>query len=203
MKAHFQGSFDISKYGLRLSTTRESLEKRKDKVFFERLASKLDAQRCYELFMYNIASNPNCLAYELSGADAYEFYVMYCGRLDVMHNIFSEDLDTIFNLLIESGKKFKELFTHREGMMPVIAQLVMQGRISLESFIILDELFHFLVDINNTYQDDLLWTQWNTKITQYRKLIQIDSKKAKELFGKAKTRYIIQIYKTKKLNKLE
>lgn len=189
VKAHFQGTFDVSKYGLRVNVTRNSFDKRKDKVFFERIAQKLDAQRCYELFMYNLAANPSCLAYELSGSDAYEFYIMYSGRLDMMSALFTEALGFIFDLLIKTGKEFSDLF--KGDGHPVIFQLLMQGSISLESFIILDELLHFMSDINNKYQEDLLWISWYTKINQYRKLISIDLKKAKQMFVEAKNEYII------------
>lgn len=184
LKAHYQGAFDINKYGLKVRSSVESFDDRKDKVFFERLAAKHNARTCYEMMLFNFASNVECFSYELSTSGAYDFYLRYCGKLDIISQVFKQDLNKIFSLLTSSNKEYKELFRGKGH--PVIFQLLLSERISVETFILINNIDPFIDEMNEQYKDDLLWASWYMRIKQYASLLTINSGLAKNLFDEVK-----------------
>lgn len=180
LKGHFQGTFDIQKYGIKTRVKRESFDKRKDSVFFDRMASKLSAKDCYEMMLFNMASNPDCLSYELSSAGAHTFYLQYSGRLDTLSKHYRKELEAIFTLLSQHEKKFKDLLSG-DGH-PVILQLLIRQTVSIETILLIDSFLPIIEKINEKYQDDILWMSWYTKLSQYRKLLTINTELAKNIF---------------------
>ena len=180
LKGHFQDTFDVTKYGLKTKVKQESFYKRKDSVFFDRLASKFDAQECYLIMAYSMAANPDCLSYELSSAGAYQFYLRHTGRLETIRKHYKKDVQYIFELLNDSGKTFKDLL--KGDGHPVILQLLIRESISVETVLLIDSFIPILESINQTYQDDILWSEWYIKLKQYQKLLDINNQLAKELF---------------------
>lgn len=189
MKGHIQGTFDITKYGAKTNASLDAYNKRTDKIFFERLSKKLNTTDCYHLILYNLVGNPDCLSYELSGSDAYHYYLKHQGRLDRIRQIYQEEVGTIFSILKKSKKSFKNLLTG-DGH-PVILQLLIQERVSIETLLLIDSFLPILEEVNKNFKDDMIWTSWYTKIVQYRKLLNINSTLAKDLFISTKNNLFI------------
>lgn len=184
VKSHFNGSFNIAKYGLRTSVTFKSFEKRSDKVFFERLASKLPKDECYQMFVSNFAANPNALSYELAGSNAYDFYLKHSGFLDVFSSNFTSEISGIFELLNKNGKTLKDLF-NCNGQ-PVILQLVLRNNISIETFIVLNRLLKFVPVLDKHLDDDLIWHNFRSKVMAYDSILNVETEILKMLFKKTK-----------------
>lgn len=184
VKSHFQGTYDISKYNINVKVTQSALDRRSDRVFFERLSKKLNLDECYRMFVSNIAANPNVLSYELAGSDSYEFYLEHCGFLDVFSVHFKSELVTVFELLNKENKTFKDLFNCNDH--PVILQLVLRNIISIETFVVLNRLLKFVPVIDKNIGDDLVWHNFRTKAMAYDKLLKINEDLAKKLFKEAK-----------------
>ena len=180
LKGHVQGTFDISKYGLKTRVTKESFNKRKDSVMFERIANKLDAKDAYKLIAYNLSSNPECISFELSGADSYLFYLKKTGILERIHTVFADDIKVLFKTLHDNNKKFKDLFIGSDH--PVIIQLLIREEINIESVILINSFIPVIELMEKAYSDDILWQKWYVKLVQYEKLCDINSKLAKEIF---------------------
>lgn len=184
-----QGLFDISVYGVKSkSTSLKSYEARPDKVFFERLSTKLDESESYKLMIYNFVGNPECLSYELSGTDAYQYYLTKCGVIDRMLHVYKEDLEYIFSLLKKKNKKFKDLLTG-DGH-PVIIQLLMRNKIQIETLLIIDSFLPVIESMNESFHEDILFQKWYTKLTQYKKLTVINNQLAKEVFIDTRANFI-------------
>jgi hypothetical protein len=190
VKAHMNGKYDISKYKLGMKTPRSTYDKRKDKVFFERIAARLSIKDCYWLMVSNLAANPNAISYEIAGADAHEFWLKHTGFLESFSVHYKNELLSIFSLINRENKTFKDLFTG-DGH-PVIMQLVMRNIISIETFVILNKLLKFVDVIDKTYHDDLLWYSFKTRVISYDKLLKIDLEIAKDLFTQVRKHSKIQ-----------
>lgn len=178
------GKYDISKYKLGMKTPRSAFEKRSDKVFFERLAQRLTLNDCYQLLVSNLAANPHAISYEIAGADAHEFWLKHTGFMEVYSQHFKNELLSIFTILNNGNKKFKDLFKG-EGH-PVIMQLVLRNTISIETFVVLNRLLNFVPVIDKDYKDDIFWHEFKVRVLSYDKLLKIDGNIAKEMFIQVK-----------------
>ncbi|CAL9971747.1 DNA helicase loader [Vibrio phage D479] len=181
------GKYDFKKYRLGLKVTSDAYNKRSDRVFFERLASKLTLNECYQLMVSNFAANSNALSYEIAGADAYEFYLKHTGYLETFSQQFKNELRTVFELISSSDKKFKDLFKG-EGH-PVILQLALRNTISIETFIVLNRILKFVPNVDKTYGDDIIWHDFKTRASQYESLLSIDDDLSLQLFKLVKKQH--------------
>lgn len=180
LKGHVKGSFDVAKYGLAIKMKKSTYLNRKDRPMFERIAGRLDAKDAFELIAFNLTSNPECIGYELTGADAYQYYLKKFGLIQRINTVYTDDLKVLFKMLHDNDKKFKELFIGSAH--PVIIQLLMREEISLESVLIIDSFIPIIELMNDHYAEDILWQKWYLKLVQYRKLCDINSTLAKEVF---------------------
>lgn len=180
IKAHLSDSFDINKYGLKTKIPLDTYNKRSDRVFFERLASKNDAEEAYKLMLLNMIGNEDCISYELASAGAYSYYLNHSGRIDRIHTVYRKDLEEIFLLLKTSQKKFKDLLIGTSH--PVILQLLIQNKICIETVLLIDSFLPILDEVNKQYKSDILWNPWYIKMSRYRTLTVINSQLAKDIF---------------------
>lgn len=184
MKAHYNGQFDASTFTGKLRIPIDTYNKRQDKVFFERIASKLDAATIYEMIAYNFVSNPDALSYEIAGSGCYHFYRQYLGHVSSISTAYEDDLKTIFNILSGSGKTFTDLLGG-DGH-PVILQMAIRGDICIETIILIDSFLPIIEKMNRDFENDIIWIEWHKRIIQYSKLLDINKTLAKDEFTRVK-----------------
>jgi len=173
VKRHFTtSSYDYIKYQGKITASVQSFEKRKDKLFFQKLAKHPDV---HNFLIANFAVNEKSwikdLAYSESAEKNYKEWVKKNQSLTYM---FTQDLSKL-------GDDFNEIFACKSNEHPLLLKKFLGGEISLETLCLLLYISGALNYWNKKMQYDLVWSKIKTKIEKYTPFINADLDKLKKI----------------------
>jgi len=102
-------------------------------------------------------------------------YKNWCKKIQSLSYIFKEEIDVVF-----SNKNFDKVFQIEEGRHPQLLKDHLQGKISLESMIILDRILGYKKEFDQKLQDPI-WTFVSMKISKYSSFLHTDIFKFKKI----------------------
>lgn len=142
MKLHFTSErYDVFEMNGRVSGSRESFEKRRDRGLFEKLAKKFDTDR--ELIQFlaaNFAYGHRNVVYS---SESDEYYRVWMKRKESITQVFKTDLDFILARFEKDKLPYSALYSIDSGM-PELLNLYIGGYVSLETMIILQSFDDYL-----------------------------------------------------------
>lgn len=177
------GKYDVIKYNWCMRVSDAAYQKRRDKYFFQKLSEKYKLKELTLIFISNLVANQDAWIGDISDADALVFYREYIGRLKQIKFKFEEDIRNIyyFSKKVEVSA-FKEIFEYNPKVQSsYIFKLLQSNIISFETFILLDSFLN-IIDKHDEQTDNLVWNNYSIKLKAYRKILNIDSQKAKSVF---------------------
>ncbi|WIK99970.1 DNA helicase loader [Escherichia phage KK4] len=183
IKQHMNGKYDVIKYNWCMRVSDAAYQKRRDKYFFQKLSEKYKLKELTLIFISNLVANQDAWIGDISDADALVFYREYIGRLKQIKFKFEEDIRNIyyFSKKVEVSA-FKEIFEYNPKVQSsYIFKLLQSNIISFETFILLDSFLN-IIDKHDEQTDNLVWNNYSIKLKAYRKILNIDSQKAKCVF---------------------
>ena len=183
LKQHFAGRYDVVKYNWVMRVSDKAYQKRRDKYFFEILAEKYTLKELTLIFMSNLVANQDAWIGDISDADALVFYREYIGKLKQIKTTFSEDVKNIYYFAKKVNvDKLHDIFEYNEKVgTSYVFKLLQSNVISFETFIMLDS-FLDIINTHDTATDNLVWSNYSTKLKAYKKLLNVDGAEAKKLF---------------------
>lgn len=141
-KSHFTTkSYDIIKYRGRVSASRESFEKRKDKYRFEKMAKTLNDEEIVMTFVANFTRKADYSGLFDPQTDAR--YTEYQKYIQSLSYNYGNELKKLFEHAKDSQMCYNDVFFSSEGQHPPVLLAYMGGDISIETFCILDRLNSF------------------------------------------------------------
>lgn len=171
LKSHFQSdSYDISKYNGKMARIDpNSFDKRNDKFQFIQLGRKYSKPEIQDLFVANIIDNrvPEWIGICLE-AEAELIYTKWKSRTDALPYTFDQECKTIYEYLVQSNLKFKQLFAVRKTKYPRLFNLYFQKKICIETLMLFDSMFGLIDKLSKHYQHDHLFTELRIKFSKYR-----------------------------------
>jgi hypothetical protein len=173
LRNHFNSiDYDYFKYNGKVSGSIESFEKRKDKMFFEKLAKHRDP---HGLMVSNFVSNNKCwirdIAYGEMTTKTYESWtkriqaIAYTVRSDLNH--FNEDFDSNFRV--------------EDNSHPRCLQLYLGGDITRETFTVLVDLTGCIKYWDKKLADDFMWQDTKIGYLKYLPFLKYDKTKVKQV----------------------
>lgn len=174
-KLHFDGSYDFFRYNGKTSVTAKSFYARKDKYFFAKVVKKYPLNELKEFFAANFARHGTKWIGSLNEELADDTYKEYKALMESFTYRFKNE---IYKLV--SDKDFKSLFVIEDGQHPVLVKALLQGEISLETFIVLNRYLGFLPKFDREITDPILWPDVSKKIKKYDPFIKVNNEKVKE-----------------------
>lgn len=180
IKLHFQGKFDYFKYHGKVKTTHQQYEKRHDRSFFEVVSNKLRDEEVAPFFVANFLKNDNQWIGEMiyNFDSARQTYLDWKKKMLSLYKVYEEDLTNVKEFLDEKSLDKNELFMYNDGH-PLIFRFMIQGMIEKETFILLDDMIHFIDRIR--IKNDFIWKNEISHINRYRQFIQYDASKVKNI----------------------
>jgi len=160
LKKHFsEGSYDYFKYNGKVRASADSFNKRKDKIFFEKLAKHTDV---HGFLVANLSDNPKYWIRDLSySEDAERNYRDWLKRNQSLSYAFRAD--------------FKKIMEEPKGQHhPSALRLFLGGEISLESLCIFVEMTKALDQWDSKLEYDPVWEGIRNKIVKYTPFIKFD-----------------------------
>lgn len=172
LKLHFTTDFDIQKYSGKSKAKVSSYEKRKDKVFFQKLAKHNDP---YGVILSNFLKDKNAWAGSIAyNEDSEKIYRQWIKTQSSLSYIFKNDLERL-------DPELKNNFIIPANEHPLILRLVASGSISIESFIIIISITGTFIGLTRKLNDDIVWNKYAEIYKKYLPFLTFDKEKFKKL----------------------
>lgn len=182
MKQHFNGKYDVIKYHWTMRISDQAYNKRRDKYFFEKLSEKHMLKELTLIFMSNLVANQDAWIGDISDADAMVFYREYIGRLKRMKTQYEDDIKNIYYFSQKVGESLSGIFEYNiKGDSSYIFKLLQSNVISFETFILLDSFLN-IINKHDDSTNNLVWSNFSTKLNAYKKILDVDANEAKRVF---------------------
>lgn len=182
LKQHFNGKYDVIKYHWTMRISDQAYNKRRDKYFFEKLSEKHMLKELTLIFMSNLVANQDAWIGDISDADAMVFYREYIGRLKRMKTQYEDDIKNIYYFSQKVGESLSGIFEYNiKGDSSYIFKLLQSNVISFETFILLDSFLN-IINKHDDSTNNLVWSNFSTKLNAYKKILDVDANEAKRVF---------------------
>ena len=169
LRLHFtQESFDAFKYHFKVKADVASFIKRKDRLFFDKIATHKDPRN---FLLANMIKNKKTYIREIAyGEEAQRVYKNWLKRKESQSYIFKEDLSKL-------KEDFNKNFICKDGQHPYLLKQYMGERITLETLCILCDLTGCLRYWHKQLIGDPVFEDLYILIIKYAPFIEYDRKK--------------------------
>ena len=169
LKAHFNGKYDYHKFGGRTKISRDSFWKRKDRIFFVKLAQKYKDDEMLNYFISNFIVEQSGYIANFNDKN----YETWLSKRKNFYNVFEMEMTPFV-------KNFNPLFECQDNQHPLLLKEYLGKRVSIETMIILDKLVEYIKDWDKKLEwDDFVWPGVKKIIKNYEGFLTIDSDKYK------------------------
>ena len=170
LKNHFTNpKYDFFKYGAKTRASATSFNKRKDKYWFEKTSRKYSDKEVVDFLVSNFTAtdNPQNLWIGEIINSGERNYAEWMKRQQSLTYLFKEQSSELL-----SENELETLFNCTKGH-PLILKEYLSGRLSLETFVIYDKVFHFSKNFDKKL-DDPVWETVSLKLKKYSPFLNID-----------------------------
>jgi len=184
MKSHFQGDYDYKQYKGKTSLKESAFHKRQDKSTFQELSRRFTKKELEEFLLatYLNLNSEYMWTGNLLDDETLESYKQWKRRVQSMSYNFKEDVYKIINKAVENDLRFDNIFKSIKGQYPFIMKMENLGEISLETFIIFDEMFDILNTQEEKISDSINFPMFKKKCKNYSVFLNINIDYYKDLF---------------------
>ena len=175
LKNHFTSDYDYFKYHGKMKVKEESFLKRRDKFFFEKIERRYKKE-LVPFFVSNLIKEDNSWSGSLATDRAEQTFNEWKKKTQSLRYVFKEDMGRVRTLMDHNELQFDELFECGDGQHPPIFKLLISEEITIESFVILDQVLSFCKRINKRILDDYVWSVYYKRVMKYSRFIEVDNK---------------------------
>ena len=161
IKQHFTTDYNFHKYNGKIRASEESFYKRRDRFFFRKLEKKYSKEELIMYFVSNFAKSTSKWIGNLLSQDSEKNYLEYKKNKESLSYSFKNEL-----LFIKDKNLGNKLFEINDGHPPLF-KFYLQGKVSIETLVILDNKLNFIKYWNNNIKD-IVWESEFKKISKYR-----------------------------------
>ena len=180
IKLHFSSEqYNFFQYDGKTRISVDAFQKRRDKFLFHRLARKYRDEEMVPFLVANFVDRDDNWTKSLLEEEAEQAYRDWKRRTDSMTKIYTEDLQKIAN-----KDNFNELFKVKEGQFPKLLSAFMQNDITIETMVILNNLFDFIRIWDKKIEDDIIYPKMSRKVRKYGAFLNVNVDKYKSLTKK-------------------
>jgi hypothetical protein len=139
LKAHFKNSgFDYHRFG-KVKVAPQTFESRKDRYYFEKLAKRYSRDEIVEFFLSQILVNRAWIG-DMLNEEAQSDHLARMKRVQALQYQIKNEMNKLWEGCKDDPLCFNNLFRQETGTHPKIFRMVMEKRISPETFLVLDDL---------------------------------------------------------------
>lgn len=167
IKRHFTSSYDYFKYNGKTNASFDSYVARKDAYMFQKLGKKTDYEN---LILANIVQNQKLWAGSLLEEPARQTYLDWKKKTDAITMHVRDSLDHL-------NDEFKSNFIVNNGNYPLVLDLYLQRKLSLEALTILTKVTNSQPYWNKTVVDKVLFPDIVKTIDNYHPFLVYSTEK--------------------------
>ena len=177
IKLHFSSeSYNFFHYDGKTRVSIDAFQKRRDKFLFHRLARKYRDDEMVPFLVANFVHSDDNWTKSLLEEEAEQTYREWKRRTDSMSKIYTDDLQKI-----ATKDNFNDLFKVEDGQFPKLLVLLMQNDVTLETMVILNNIFDFIKIWDKKISDDIIYPKVSRKIRKYGSFLNVNVDKYKTL----------------------
>jgi len=172
VRTHFESStFDFFKHK-NVKANKATYLKRNDKSFFDMIAKDYDAKELMEFFVANRLEGRNYIT-ELLDDEAQITYTNFKRRKQALTYNFRNEIENLNCLTI---------FKCQDDRYPQIVELYLQGIVSPETMVILNDFTSFIDKFDKYYdKNDPIWSKISLKLRKYKPFVKYPKDKIKHI----------------------
>ena len=175
LKLHFSGKYDFIKYNGKTNVNKDQFMLRKDKFSFYKLSRKYKREELFGFYISNFLINTNIWVGDLMQDEADQEYKKWLKTQQSLSYIFEQNLNHIFDLV----EMPEELLKVVDGQYPLLYNEYLQGKVNLETIIILNDIMNFFPMWQKKVTDDIVFPDFITKSEKYKPFLNYDKAKFK------------------------
>ena len=175
LKLHFSGKYDFIKYNGKTNVNKDQFMLRKDKFSFYKLSRKYKREELFGFYISNFLINTNIWVGDLMQDEADQEYKRWLKTQQSLSYIFEQNLNHIFDLV----EMPEELLKVVDGQYPLLYNEYLQGKVNLETIIILNDIMNFFPMWQKKVTDDIVFPDFITKCEKYKPFLNYDKAKFK------------------------
>ena len=177
IKLHFTSeSYNFFHYDGKTRVSVDAFQKRRDKFLFHRLARKYRDDEMVPFLVANFVHSDDNWTKSLLEDEAEETYRDWKRTTDSMSKIYVEDLQKV-----ATKETFNDLFKVEDGQFPKLLVHFMQNDVTLETMVILNNIFDFIKIWDKKISDDIIYPKVSRKIRKYGAFLAVNVDKYKLL----------------------
>ena len=177
IKLHFSTEqYNFFHYDGKTRVSIDAFQKRRDKFLFHRLARKYRDDEMVPFLVANFVHSDDNWTKSLLEDEAEETYRNWKRTTDSMSRVYSEDLQKI-----ATKETFNDLFKVEDGQFPKLLVLFMQKDVTIETMVILNNIFDFIRIWDKKISDDIIYPKVSRKIRKYGSFLNVNVDKYKTL----------------------
>ena len=172
IKQHFtQPGYDYFKYNGKVRANPQSFDTRKDKYFFHKL-SKMDDVDNY--IMVNLLDDPNKWVGDLVSDKGEHAYTAWKKRMESLSYVFKNEINSL-------DEDLNKNFIIEDGQHPYILRQYLRKNLSLDTFVILEDILKFCKHFDKNVTDTIIWPGIKLKMTKYKPFLTYDKFKMRKI----------------------
>lgn len=175
LKLHFSGKYDFIKYNGKTNVNKDQFMLRKDKYSFYKLSRKYKREELFGFYISNLLINTNIWVGDLMQDDADQEYKRWLKTQQSLSYIFEQNLNHLFDLVEVPEDMLKVV----DGQYPLLYNEYLQGKVNLETIIILNDIMNFFPMWQKKVADDIVFPEFITKCEKYKPFVNYDKAKFK------------------------
>ena len=183
IKLHFTSpKYNVFETRGHVKGTRDTFNSRNDRYIFEKLAQKYsDDKEIIQFFVSNFAYGNDTAIY--GNGEAEELYAEWQRRKQSITKVFIDDLTNVMNFCDVHKFNTEGIFKNIDGDLPVLLNLFLTGKVSIETLRIIDDIYPFIDSWEN---DSLIRVVIGDKLLRIEKLsgfVKYDKEKLSKIFN--------------------
>ena len=177
IKLHFSSEgYNFFQYDGKTRVSIDAFQKRRDKFLFHRLARKYRDDEMVPFLVANFVHSDDNWTKSLLEDEAEQTYREWKRTTDSMSKVYTEDLQKI-----ATKDNFNDLFKVEDGQHPKLLVLFMQKEVTMETMVILNNIFNFVKIWDKKITDDIIYPKISRKIRKYGAFLSVSVDKYKLL----------------------
>jgi hypothetical protein len=168
LKLHFESDYDAVKYNFKTRVNAKSFFKRRDKYFFDKVAKRHEQDLCRFL----VSNFINDISYigDMLDDTSERNYTETVKRHESLSYMFKNDM----SYLSINYNSFDELLVTPNGQHPALVKEYMQGSVTIESVVMINQATRFMVNADKNITETMLWPDISRKIQKYSPFVKSD-----------------------------
>ena len=174
LKLHFTTNYDFQKYNGKTNANKQSFSTRKDRYVFYKLSRRYSIDELKQYYIANLLMKDSQWIGDVVGQEGEENYKNWQKRNQSLTYTFENDTMYLFDT-------YKPVDLIKVDGYPKLLKELMQGSISYETVIIMNDLLNFLPMWERKIDDDIVWPEYLKKIKKYTPFVLYQKEKCKQL----------------------